>query len=180
MLSKIEEIKLIARCVTFDDHRAFARLVEEYSPGLRRFVYNLTLGDAALTDDITQETFIKAYTQLRSFQGLARFGTWLYTIACRVHQDYLRKHSREIIDSELCQHNESVSTPLDSVDCKHDIDIALSGLSNDERTAVLLFYLEDRPIKEISRITGKPEGTIKAHLSRAKVKMAKNMKEYKL
>lgn len=51
MLSKIEELALIARCVAADDRRAFGRLVEEYSPGLRHFVFNLTMGDAALTDD---------------------------------------------------------------------------------------------------------------------------------
>ena len=88
MITRIEEIKLITRCVTLDDRRAFAKLVDEFSPGLRRFIFNLTLGDAALTDDIAQETFLKAYTSLRSFRGLARFRTWLYTIACRQLADY--------------------------------------------------------------------------------------------
>lgn len=69
MLSKIDELQLIARCVAFDDHQAFKRLVEEFSPGLRRFIFNLTRGDASLTDDISQNTFLKAYTSLRSFKG---------------------------------------------------------------------------------------------------------------
>lgn len=69
MLSKLEEISLITKCVAVDDRRAFGRLVDEYSPGLRRFVFNLTMGDASLTDDIAQETFIKAYEALKSFRG---------------------------------------------------------------------------------------------------------------
>lgn len=52
MLGKLEEISLIARCVAADDRHAFGRLVEEYQDALRRFIYNLCGGDAALTDDI--------------------------------------------------------------------------------------------------------------------------------
>ena len=77
MLSKWDELRLIARCVAGDDRHAFERLVDEYNDGLRRFLLNLTLGDACLTDDLAQETFLKVYLSLRSFQGLARFKTWL-------------------------------------------------------------------------------------------------------
>ena len=47
MLTKFDELKLIARCVATDDRNAFGLLVEEYQPGLRRFLLNLTMGDAA-------------------------------------------------------------------------------------------------------------------------------------
>lgn len=181
MISKIDELRLIARCVTLDDHRAFARLVDEYSPGLRRFVYNLTLGDASLTDDISQETFIKAYISLRSFRGLSRFSTWLYTIACREYADYRRRNARTVsLDPAIttADLDTGYSTPHRASDIHHDLEVAMSCLSEHERMAVLLFYLEDRPIKDISRITGMPEGTIKSHLSRAKSKMAQTIKEY--
>ena len=56
MLTKWEELQLIARCVAGDDRDAFGRLVEEYNDGLRRFLLNLTLGDAALTDDLAQDS----------------------------------------------------------------------------------------------------------------------------
>ncbi len=181
MISKIDELRLIARCVTLDDHRAFARLVDEYSPGLRRFVYNLTLGDASLTDDISQETFIKAYISLRSFRGLSRFSTWLYTIACREYADYRRRNARTVsLDpaTTAADLDTGYSTPHRASDIHHDLEVAMSCLSEHERMAVLLFYLEDRPIKDISRITGMPEGTIKSHLSRAKSKMAQTINEY--
>lgn len=51
MLSKIEEISLIAKCVAGDD-RAFEKLVNEHAPAVRNFLFRLTLGDAALTDDL--------------------------------------------------------------------------------------------------------------------------------
>ena len=69
-MTKWDELKLIAQCVAGDDRRAFERLVVEYNDDLRRFILNLTLGDAALTDDLAQDTFLKAYLSIKSFKGL--------------------------------------------------------------------------------------------------------------
>ena len=173
MLTKWEELRLVARCVAGDDRRAFERLVEEYQQPLRRFLLNLTMGNASLTDDLAQDTFLKAYLGLRSWQGVARFKTWLFRIAMNEYYGYLRRN-REILPDD----------PPDSIPVDERVDTAgatearlyvercLSVLSANERAAVLLFYLEDKPLKEISRILDMPEGTVKSHLSRAKVKMA--------
>lgn len=177
MLGRIEELKLIARCVALDDHRAFARLVDEYSPGLRRFIFNMTFGNAALTDDIAQETFIKAYTSIRSFKGMARFGTWLYTIACRQLADYRRK-TREELPGTLPDPTPSGRAPGFDEDLHHDLTKALGQLNEKERCVMLLFYIQDLPIKEIARIAGMPEGSIKALLSRARTKLANIINEY--
>ncbi|MDE6460531.1 MAG: RNA polymerase sigma factor [Paramuribaculum sp.] len=170
-MTKFEEISLIAKCVAADDRHAFGRLVDEYQESLRRFIFNLTGGDASLTDDIAQETFLKAYVSIRSFKGLARFKTWLYKIAYR---EFLatRKEmaagieaAADVADSNLNPERETES--------KHDVSVALNSLNETERTLVLLFYLEDQPIKKIASITDLPEGTIKVYLSRARTKMAK-------
>lgn len=63
-------------------------------------------------------------------------------------------------------------SPYDARDASIDVQQCLKVLSGPERTAVLLFYLDDRPIKEISAIMQMPQGTVKSHLSRAKAKMA--------
>lgn len=179
MLSKFEELKLITRCVTLDDHRAFARLVEEYSPGLHSFIYNLTLGDASLTDDIAQETFLKAYAQIKSFKGISRFRTWLYRIAYNEFTDqFRRRRPQDDIDS-YAERIEAGETADRSYQLSHDLAEAMASLNETERTAVLLFFYEDRPIKEMSKIMGLSEGTIKSHLSRAKTKMAKTINEYR-
>ena len=81
MLSKVEELKLISQIVLSDDRRAFARLVDAYQPILHNFFLNLTGGNEALCDDLAQETFIKAYTNIRQFRGLSHFKTWLFRIA---------------------------------------------------------------------------------------------------
>ncbi|MBO4995856.1 MAG: RNA polymerase sigma factor [Muribaculaceae bacterium] len=172
MLTKFEELTLIARCVASDDRRAFGRLVEEYQDDLRRFIFNLTNGDAALTDDLSQDTFIKAYTSIQNFKGLARFKTWLYRIAYNEYQSHIRKMST-IVEG----HQETMpEKPIDEsriIEQRHDITVGLKALSPIERSLILLFYMEDMPIKKIATITSLPDGTIKSYLSRAKAKMAK-------
>lgn len=178
MLGRLEEISLIARCVAADDRRAFGRLVEEYQDGLRRFVFNLTGGDAALTDDLAQETFIKAYTSIRSFKGLSRFKTWLYTIAYREYVSYVRTRREQAGDIDearsLADDSQCAGSGFES---GHDVAVALRALNEVERSLVLLFYMEDQPIKKIATITGLPEGTVKVYLARARTKMANYLKK---
>lgn len=174
MLTKWEELQLIALCIAGDDRHAFGRLVEEYNDGLRRFLLNLTLGDHSLTDDLAQDTFLKAYMAIRSFQGLARFRTWLYRIACNEYYAYIRRRRESSLDarSEYPPPDPGFDSERIS-DARIDAEKCLTALSDTERGIVLLFYLEDQPIKNIAKITGLPEGTIKSHLARAKNKMAK-------
>ena len=69
-MSKAEDLLWISQVVIADDRRAFDRLVYKYQSSVRRFLQNLTLGDSMLADDLAQETFIKAYLNIRSFQGI--------------------------------------------------------------------------------------------------------------
>lgn len=177
MLSRIEELALIARCIAADDRRAFGRLVEEYQPQLRRFLQNMAQGDASLAADIAQETFIKAYTGLRSYQGVAGFRTWLYRIACNEYYSYRRK-SRESVDVAEGLGADVPAPDQNAVsDAKMDVERCLRILSEAERTVVLLFYMEDQPLRKIASITGMPDGTVKSHLSRARKKMAGLMQQ---
>jgi RNA polymerase sigma-70 factor (ECF subfamily) len=172
MLSRFDELKLIARCVATDDRNAFGRLVEEYQHGLRRFLLNLTLGNSDLADDLAQETFIKAYLSIRSFKGLSKFKTWLYRIAYNEFYSYMRNCK------ESCEEPTNISHPIstsqiDATDARMDIEHCLTTLNETERTVVLLFYIEDLPITKIAQITSLPQGTIKSMLYRARAKMAK-------
>lgn len=170
MLSRFEELKLIARCIAADDRDAFGRLVTEYEGGLRRFLLNLTGNDAALTDDLSQDTFLKAYLSIRSFKGISKFKTWLYRIAYNEFVDYRRRNLVVAVTDE-----EMPERLVDSVapsDAKIDLERCMAALNDIEKSIVLLFYVEDMPIKKVAEITGCPEGTVKSYLSRARVKMA--------
>lgn len=173
MLTKLEEISLIARCVAADDRRAFSRLVDEYSPRLRNFLLNLCNGDSCMVDDLAQETFIKAYVSLRQFKGVARFSTWLYRIAINEYSSAMRSARHGVSLDEIREPEASTSPSGSGEEISHDLSVALKSLSDVERTLILLRYYEDRPIKEIVKITGLPEGTVKVYLLRARERMSK-------
>lgn len=90
-MSKTTDISLVAQVAVFGNGRAFDELVRRYQSPVRRFFLNQTLGDSQLSDDLSQDTFIKAYTNIRSFRGLASFQTWLMRIAYNVFYDYVRR-----------------------------------------------------------------------------------------
>ena len=169
-MSCFEEIKLLALCYAADNRDAFSRLVEMHQQGLRRFLINLCNGDLMLADDIAQDTFLKAWMNIRSFRGLSGFRTWLYRIAVNEYLSYKRLRQTAIL-AEAGDTTELRS--VTAAEASMDVGALLTGLSETERTVVLLFYLEDLPIKEIVKITNISEGTVKSHLSRARHKMAK-------
>jgi RNA polymerase sigma-70 factor (ECF subfamily) len=143
---------------------------------LRRFLYNLCSGDAALGDDIAQEALIKAYLNLSSFSGKAKFSTWLFRIAYNCFCDNKRA-SKKYASAEL---NENIVKDNESADSKfknQELYMAMSKLNEKERTTVLLFYMEDRSLKEIAVITGMPENTVKSHLSRARGNLSNHLNQ---
>lgn len=173
MLNKWDELKLIARCVAGDDRRAFEQLVTEHSDPLRRFLLNLTLGNAALTDDLAQDTFLKAWLQLRTFRGMARFRTWLFRIAVNEFNDYCRSRHYEPPGSD--PPDEGASPGWDggagAIEANLDLKRCMAVLTAQERMAVLLRYLQEFPVKRVAEIMQMPEGTVKSHLFRARSKM---------
>ena len=167
MLSRFEELKLIARCIAGDDRNAFGQLVFAYEQGLRRFLFNLC-GDEALTNDLAQDTFLKAYLAIRSFQGISRFKTWLYRIG---YNEFLSHRRCSHITTDDIPPDIDSTRPTTATDARLTVEQCLSQLSEAERTVIMLFYLEDMPIKRIKDITGMPDGSIKSHLHRAKSRM---------
>ena len=92
------DISLVAQVAMFGNKRAFDELVRRYQSPVRRFFLSQTLGDSQLSDDLAQDTFIKAYTNIRSFRGLASFQTWLMRIAYNVFYDHCRKMRNEKLE----------------------------------------------------------------------------------
>jgi len=170
MLSRLEEIRLLSQCALADNRDAFGRLVEAYQPRVRRFLLNLTTGDEMLTDDLAQETFIKAYVGIRGFKGLSSFSTWLYRIAYNEFYNHARRHHEEHVD-DIASMGEASTAASDAIDASMTVQRALAGLSDNERVAVTLFYIEDQPLKQVAKIMQMPEGSVKSLIYRAKGKM---------
>ena len=170
MLSRLDEIRLLSQCALADNRDAFGRLVEAYQPRVRRFLLNLTMGDEMLTDDLAQETFIKAYVGIRGFKGLSSFGTWLYRIAYNEFYSHTRKHSEEHVE-DITRLGDISTAANDAIDASMTVQEALTRLGDNERVAITLFYIEDQPLKQVSKIMQMPEGSVKSLIHRGKAKM---------
>jgi len=166
---------LVSRAALLGDRKAFGQLVEAYQSPIRRFFFNLTGGDEELSKDLAQDTFIKAWTNIGSFRAAAKFSTWLYRIACNTFYDHARAR-KPAADIDVEMISDSMAANSTDRDLGMDFEQALTILKADERTAMLLFYMEDQPVAKISQIMNCPAGTIKSHLHRGKEKLAKYFK----
>jgi RNA polymerase sigma-70 factor (ECF subfamily) len=172
-MSNSEDITLISRVLLFNDTRAFDRLTLKYQSPVRRFLLHLTHGDRDLSDDIAQETFIKAYLNIQHFKGIAKFSTWLMRIAYNLYLDCERSQKNrktENIEQLTCEIQEPQTT-----ETEYDIEEMLCLLKPEEKAVVLLFYMEDQPLKKISKIMDMPINSVKSHLHRAKTRMREKM-----
>ena len=171
-MALLTDLSLIAQVTMFGNRRAFDELVRRYQSPVRRFFLHQTLGDSQLSDDLAQDTFIKAYTHISSFHGQSAFQTWLMRIAYNVFFDYTRSH-RQTEDIEvLPQRSGSENASL-----KMDLYAALALLKPDERTCITLQLIDGYDIAGIAKITGLKEGTVKSHLSRGKEKLANYLRK---
>ena len=173
MLNKLTELRLIARSAILDDRDAFGQLVVAYESEVRRLFMRLTR-DPALADDLAQETFLKAYMSIKSFKGISRLSTWIYRIAYNEFYDWSRRQHEDIGQDLEHLSRESVS---DNVDARIDVNGALLMLNEVQRSVAVLYFMEDKPIKEVAKIMDMPEGTVKSHISRAKQNLVKLLKE---
>ena len=155
----------------------FTQLVRKELPGLRRFLLAACSGNSDEADDVAQEALMKAYVASRSFDDEAGFSAWLYRIACNTLIDHQRKQTTHgmTIDIDKAQ-GVVAATRSDDSFAYQELYCAIDGLNVSERTAVLLFYMEDRPIKEICTIMNVAEGTVKGYLSRGRDHLREKLK----
>ena len=174
-MEKLNDISLVTQVTVFHNRKAFDLLVMKYQSPIRGFFLRQTLGDSQLSDDLAQDTFVKAYTHLTAFKGLAGFSTWLYRIAYHVWCDYYRSHKVTLdMDTPAVtrKNAENVHGGL-----KMDLQKALQILNENERTCIILQLMDGLKIEQIAEITGLATGTIKSHLSRGKMKLASYLKQ---
>ena len=147
----------------------FTLAIRKELSGLRRFLLAACSGNSDEADDIAQEALLKAYTASGDFEDESGFSRWLYRIACNCLTDHQRKQSvRAGTLSIEKAYSISSTTHSDDTFNYQDLYQAIDGLTISERTAVLLFYMEDRSVKEIAIIMNASEGTVKSLLSRGR------------
>lgn len=172
-MRSLNEIALTTRLTLFADRQAFEQLVRLNQSALRRFFLHLTLGDQMLSDDLAQDTFIKAWTHLDQYSGRASFQTWLFRIGYNTWYDHIRsQHQSEDIDQDfdLTAENRDVGLKLDMLK-------ALAQLKPIERTCITLQVIDSQKIEDIAKITELNANTVKSHIARGKQKLAEYLKQ---
>ncbi len=168
---------------------AYNILVDRYSERLMHYLYGF-LGDKKRCEDLLQETFLRVHRNRHSYQRIAKFSTWLYTIAGNLARSEYRKQKRRHMSSiqSMSRDNEEYEMPLpdetfapdkhtEGVLQKSSIHKALDVLPASFREIIILRDIQQLAYNEISNITGLPMGTVKSRINRGRRKMQDLLKD---
>ncbi|TCV90216.1 RNA polymerase sigma factor RpoE [Sulfurirhabdus autotrophica] len=179
---------LVERVQQGDKH-AFELLVVKYQRKLGRLLSRF-VRDPAEVEDVTQETFIKAYRALPSFRGESAFYTWLYRIGINTAKNYLvalgrrAPTSTEIIsedaenyeEGELLRDNNTPETELMTKQLAITVNNAMSSLPEELRTAITLREIEGLSYEDIASVMNCPIGTVRSRIFRARETIAEQLR----
>jgi RNA polymerase sigma-70 factor (ECF subfamily) len=178
---EVSDAQLIARALVGDDRHAFAELVRRHQSSVRACLRKLTAGNHALADDLSQETFVLAWRNLKSFRQEARFSTWLYRIATNCWLADARKRKEELLGDrdDAVADEDAEASGLDAAHGDHargaalklDLERAMAVLSEGERAAIVQCYHNDLTHEEAAYVLDCPVGTVKTHVLRGKQKL---------
>lgn len=163
--------ELDVRLAKKGDKEAFGRLIESHKVSLYRIALSM-LGEKQDIEDAIQNTIIKAYEGVIYLKKDEFFKTWLIRILineCKI----IIKNNRKTV------HIEEMAKDLTTSDDYINLELtnAVNALEEDLRVVTTLFYFEDIPQKEIAKLLGIPDGTVRSRLSRARTKLYEILKE---
>lgn len=163
------------------DVKAFGELIEAYE----NKVFNIALGILKNYDDandMAQEAFIRIFKSIKSFKGESAFSTWIYRITVNVCLDEFRKRKNKKtfsidedirfgdseITREIIDDSPSPDTIVEKNELKKVVHDAISELSEEHQTVIVLRDIQGFSYEEISEMTKTPQGTVKSRISRAR------------
>ena len=183
---KYSDEKLILRFQE-GDINAYNELVKRYKDRLLNFVIRY-FNNVEQAEDVVQDTLIKLYTHASYYKNVAKFSTWIFTIAKNNALTELRKNKRKKTDSLWTDDGQviDINSKEESLDSKVQNEIAIDQLNKflDEipenfRMAVVLRDFQELSYEEISKILEIPIGTIKSRINRGRIQLAEKMKHFK-
>lgn len=165
------------------DEDAFSRLFRMYSGRVLRMAY-LISGNYADSEDIVQETFVKCFTYRARLKDPDKFEPWLYQIMTRTAWRVAGKSRREQPSEEIGRIQDEMagefSSPLENVLSSEERERlwrAVESLEIRQRTAVVLYYYNQMSTREIAKVMGCLEGTVKSRLFTARRNLRKLLDE---
>ncbi len=189
-LPQDSDILLVQRTVA-GDQKAYSLLVLKYQRRIQRLVGRM-VRDVDLVEDITQETFIRAYRALHQFRGDAQFYTWLYRIAVNTAKKFLLelKHDPTVSEGFLANDDddetswrkseptsdEGPESILAAKEIAAVVNAAMDDLPDDLRQAVILREIEGLSYEEIATAMNCPVGTVRSRIFRAREAISARVK----
>ncbi len=162
---------------------AFNELVGRFKDPLVNYVYRY-LGDFDEADDVVQDTFVRVYRHIDQYQPIAKFSTWIYTIATNLARTQYQKRKRwglfsfghrgddEDYQGQELRDEQLLPDAIANGSLLHEqIQQALDELAPVFREAIVLYEIEEKSYEEICEITGQNMGTVKSRLNRARAKL---------
>ena len=160
---------------------AYLDLVKRFKDRLFTFIYRF-VNDEDMAEDLVQDTLVKVYTHKHSYREIAKFSTWIYTIAGNLARTELRKRKRRATFSmsslgigdreyEFPSTDYLPSSDMEGKQTEQHIRIALAQLPLHFRTVVILRDVQELSYEEISKIMKIPLGTVKSRVNRARLRL---------
>lgn len=180
-----EDVQGILARARAGDAAAFHAIFSRYSKPVLSFIYSL-LGNRGHAEELTQETFIRAYRRLFSMRRDTRLSTWLFGIARNVVREAIKEKYRDQrkvgLDEPLCRNLQDIRTGPDermiAGELIRAIQKALDALTEDHRVVFVLKVLHKMRYDEISDVTGSSIGKLKTDLHRARLEMRQRLMNY--
>ena len=169
------------------DVGAYNQIVYRYKDRLLNFIYRF-LNDLDRSEDLVQDTLLKLYTHKDSYKEIAKFSTWLYTIAANLARTELRKIKRRKTFSVTELSHDDREFIIKSTDAgpgeenfsqnfEKNVQRALAELPDDFKTIIILRDIQELSYDEISKIVEVPLGTVKSRINRGRVKLQQLLKK---
>ena len=171
------------------DENAYVELVNRYKDKLINFIFNY-LGDLESSEDVVQETMIKLYQKKHYYKEIAKFSTWLYTIAKNLANTELRKRKQRktTLLSQFSKDDKTYELPGNDPEPGQEIqtDIvnkiirdAVDQLSEKFKIVIVLRDIQGLSYEDISEIINVPIGTVKSRINRARLQLQVELKHLK-
>lgn len=154
------------------DQEIYFVIMERYQAKLMRYVGSI-IHDEAKTKDVVQETFIKAFINLRSFDIKKKFSSWIYRIAHNEAINAAKKNRNEVSFEEDfdIQSDENITDNFEKKEIASKVEKCISKIPLMYSEPLILYSIEDKSYEEISDILRLPMGTVATRISRAKILM---------
>lgn len=172
------------------DREAFAEVVELYKDKVFQICYRM-LGNRHEAEDIAQEAFVRAYVNIHSYSLGRKFSTWLYRIATNLCIDRIRKKKPDYyldaevqgtegltMYSQIAAEGKSPEAEVETIELQEIVQRGIMNLPDKYRSVIVLKYIDELSLNEISEILELPLGTVKTRIHRGREALRKQLHNF--